>query len=332
MKYLVFYICFATTLLGCGRSAEPDTGKKENQKFLRCAEPYNDGEKERITLTPLTVERSGLDVRIHGIKRGLIVLGLLSGITEPTRESFSNLDYFLDQFKEAGAQAVLVAGDVGDTEPDLRSILGHLSRAPIPILVTPGAQENFDLFRKTMASARRQYPQLVDMSLVRRVKIGHLNIVSLPGYHKPFYLKAKERGCAYNAADLAATFGLFEEKTVNVLFSPSPPRGSGSLAVDRARGGINIGDPALADLMAERKIKFGLFGHVFEAGGHATLSDGRTAVPAGIWQDSLFLQAGSAEALPLPLVGEGRSVGMAQIVSFSAKRARYQTVPAQIAP
>jgi Icc-related predicted phosphoesterase len=197
-------------------------------------------------------------------------------------------------------------------------------------LVTPGAQENFDLFRKVMAAQRKAHPQLIDMTLVRRVKIGHLTIVSLPGYHKPFYLKAKERGCAYEQADLDATANLFADKGVNVLLSPSPPRGVGAEAVDRARGGINIGDPALTGMLKARKVKFGLFGHVFESGGHATKADGTSAVPAGIWQESLFIQAGSAEALPLSLIGGGRSVGMAQIVSFSAARARFQTVSAPL--
>ena len=332
MKRSVCLIISVVLAVGCGRSAEPDTGKKDNQKFLRCAEPYNDGNRETVSLPPLTVERDGLDVRIHGIKRGLIVLGLLSGITEPTKATLSNLDYFLAQFKEAGAQAILVAGDVGYTEEELTRILTYLAKAPIPILVTPGAGENFDLYRKAMASVRKKHPQFVDMSLARRVKIGHLNIVSLPGYYKPFYLKAKNRGCAYEQTDVDATAALFEEKGVNVLLSPSPLRGIGVSAVDRARGGINIGDPALTEMLKENKIKFGLFGHVFESGGHATAFDGKTSVPAGIWQESLFIQVGSAEALPLSLVGEGRSVGMAQIVAFSAARARYQTILASNTP
>lgn len=313
-------------LLGCGRSVEPDTGKKQEQNFLRCAEPYDDGKKETISLPPLTVARSGLDVQIHGIKRGLIVLGLLSGIHEPTEKNLTNLDHFLNQFKEAGAQAILVAGDVGNTESHMKQILGHLAKAPIPILVVPGAEENYDVYRRVMAEVRKGHPQFVDMSLARRVRIGHLNIVSLPGYYKPFYLKAKSRGCAYGQADLDATFKLFGEKGVNVLFSPSPPRGSGVWAVDRARGDINIGDRALSDMLKKHNIQFGLFGHVYEAGGHATLADGMTPVASGIWQKSLLLQVGSAEALPLPLVGEGRCVGMAQVVSFSAARARFQTL------
>ena len=325
MRYLTS-ILGLLLLLGCGRSAEPDTGKKREQKFLRCAEPYDDGKKETISLPPLSVARNGLDVQIHGIKRGLIVLGLLSGIHEPTRKNLANLDHFLSQFKEAGAQAILVAGDVGYKEPDMKRILEHLAKAPIPILVVPGAEENYDLFRRVMADVRTRHPQLVDMSLARRVHIGHLNIVSLPGYHKPFYLKAKSRGCAYGQADLDATFKLFEENGVNLLFSPSPPRGVGAWAVDRARGDVNIGDHVLSKLLKQNSIQFGLFGHVYEAGGHATLADGKTPVAAGIWQKSLYMQAGSAEALPLPLVGEGRSIGMAQVVSFSAARARFQTI------
>jgi hypothetical protein len=158
-----------------------------------------------------------------------------------------------------------------------------------------------------------------------------VTLVSLPGYHNAFYLEAKERGCAYESGDLADVRALARGERCPVLISASPPRGRSARAVDRGRGGVNIGDPALAALLGEASIRFGLFGHVYESGGHGTNADGTTALAAGVWSDSLFVQAGAADAVPLSLVNGGRSVGMAQIVEFSGPRGRYRTIMAQAA-
>ncbi|MCP4600845.1 MAG: hypothetical protein GY847_09990 [Proteobacteria bacterium] len=312
--------------IGCRGSGEPDTGDKHGDSFLKCAEPFDDRTEEKFGLPPLIVERNGYDISVQGIKRGLVVFGLLAGITEPTAANLKNIDFFLDQFKAAGAQAVLVAGGVGLSLEEMNPILDRLSRAPVPVLICPGAQENFDIFRRAIAKKRKTSPQILDMTRVRRVRIGHVTVVSIPGYHKPFYLSAGNRGCAYEETDLQKTASLFENKRTTVVLSPSPPRGSGERSVDRSRGGVNIGDNALARILERNKIQFGLFGYVFESGGHATLKDGRTAAAPGVWQKSLFLQAGTSEAVPIALIGEGQAVGMAQMVEFSGRRGRYRTI------
>jgi hypothetical protein len=164
------------------------------------------------------------------------------------------------------------------------------------------------------------------MTRVRRVRIGNVNIVSLPGYYRAFYLKAGERGCAYEKKDLLKTASLFKARLTNVMLSPTPPRGTGANAVDRGRGNVNIGDIELAEVLESKAIRFGLFGYVSESGGHATARDGSTQARPAVWKDSLFLQAGAAEALPVSLIGGGRSVGMAHIVEFSGNRSRYRTI------
>ncbi len=323
---------FGFAVSGCRSSSQPSSGKAEGKKFLRCAEPNDDGQRETVRLTPLTLERDGLNLKISGLKSASVTVGLLSGIAQATPENFANLDFFLARFKEAGVQIIAVLGGLGTEESDTDGILRKIAAAPVPILLVPGAEENFDVFRKLIERHKKQFPQLVDMTRVRRVQVGTTTFVSLPGYYKPFYLTAKDRGCAYQKEDVELSFKLFDEKATNVLLAPSPPRGKGIDAVDRARGQVNIGDPELVRLLDEQKIKFGLFGHVYESGGHAVKEDHQTPVAAGIWADALFLQAGAAEALPMFLVGEGRSAGMAQIVSITGGRARYQTVFAESKP
>ncbi len=312
--------------MGCGRSGEPHDGEQNGERFLRCAEPYDDGDKELFRLNPLIIERDGHDVEVRGIKQGLVIFGLIAGMTEPTEANLRNIDYFLEQFKAAGAQAILVPGGVGLLPGQVKAILSRLARAPVPILVCPGALENYDVFREAVAKARQTSPQILDMTLIRRVRVGNVTVVSLPGYHKPFYLGAKRRGCAYTASDLKETAALFDDKSTGVLLSPSPPRGRSEWSVDRGRGAVNIGDTALTEMFRLSGVRFGLFGHVFESGGHATLGDGNTSVPSGVWQESMFVQAGTADAVPISLVGQGRAVGMAQVVEFSGRRGRFRTI------
>ncbi|MDJ0761408.1 MAG: hypothetical protein QNJ97_00345 [Myxococcota bacterium] len=319
----------AVAISGCGPADAPDTGSQRGQSFLRCAEPLDDGREETFSLPPLVIQRSGYDVAIREIKRSLVVLGLLAGISQPIKATLENLDFFLEQFKGAGVQAILVAGGVGTLSTEVVPILDRLATAPVPILLVPGASENFDVFRRAIRQKRKTSPQLLDMTRVRRVRIGNHTIVSLPGYYRPYYLTAGERGCAYDIDDIEKTASLFEKGRINVVLSPTPPRGQGERAVDRSRVGVNIGCPDLPHMLKASGVRFGLFGYAVESGGHATLDDGETAVAPGVWRDGLFVQAGASEAVPITLVGQGRSVGMAQIVELSGARARYRTILAQ---
>jgi hypothetical protein len=331
MSRVTILAAAALMLIGCGSSGEPSSGDQQGSPYLRCAPPVDDGVRESFQLAPLTVERDGHDMEIRGMQRGTVIVGLIAGIHEPHPTTLRNIDLFLDRFKAAGAQAVVVSGGVGLTESEVKANLKALAAAPVPVLVSPGAQESFDVLRATIASLRRQRPQLIDLTQVRRVRLGHVTLISLPGYHNAFYLEAKERGCAYEPGDLADIKALAEGERLPVLISATPPRGSSQQSVDRGRGGVNIGDPALGRMMGEAGIRFGLFGHVYESGGQATLVDGSTSLAAGVWTDSLLVQAGAADAVPLSLVNGGRSVGMAQIVEFSGPRGRFRTVMAQLA-
>jgi Icc-related predicted phosphoesterase len=253
-------------------------------------------------------------------------MGALAGIAEPSEENLNNIDRALDAFRQAGVSIIVVVGGVGKTEKEMGPVLERLSQAPVPTLLVPGAQESFDELRRAIARVSDAYPQLIDMTRVRRLRIGGITLLSLPGHHNPFYLEAKERGCAYIDKDVEATLALAEEKRDNVLLSPAPPRGVGPEAVDRARGDVNIGDPLLAGALAKSSVAFGIYGYVYESAGHATLSDGVTVVPEGVASSSLMLQVGSAEAVPLTLSSGGRVAGVAQIVEIAGGSAKFRTI------
>ncbi len=313
-------------LSACRGSSGLSSGSVDGVDFLRCAASGDDGVREILRLPPLTLERDGAQLKIKGLKSAQVNVGVLAGLAEASPATLENLDYFLARFKEGGVQLIVVVGGLGTAQSDIEGLMQRLGTAPVPILVVPGAEENADVFRALTAKLHKKLPQLVDMTRVQRVEVGKLTFVSLPGAGKPFYLNADERGCGFDPGDLNAVLSSFDDEGVQVILSPTPPRGSGEWAVDRTRAGVNIGDIALRTALDEKKVRFGVFGYVYEAGGHAVLSDGETEAAAGIWTPSLWLQAGAAEALPMFVVGEGRTAGMAHVVSFSADRARFQRI------
>ncbi len=322
---IVFLAAIVASLGACG-SGEPSSGERNGESFLRCASPIDDGKRETQWIPPLELRREGHDLEIRGLERGVVVIGLLAGIGEVRAATRENIELFLDRFKAAGAQLIAVAGGVGLAEENVREVIETLAAAPVPVLVSPGAQESYDVFRSVISELHGERPQIVDMTKVRRVRLGQVTLLSLPGYHEPFYLEARGRGCSYEPRDLEKLTALADDGRVNVLLSASPPRGKGQRAVDRGRGSVNIGDPELAAAMDEAGIRFGLFGHVYEAGGQSTAADGETHRAPGVWHESLFVQAGATDSLPLTLVGGGRSVGMAHLVEISGHRGRYRTL------
>ena len=67
----------------------------------------------------------------------------------------------------------------------------------------------------------------------------------------------------------------------------------------------------------------------YSIGGSWLDTDGFSSAARGIWHDSLYLQIGAANAVPISLSGRGRSLGQAHIVEFSGRRARFRSVWAQ---
>ena len=322
-------VCAVLTLTGCKGAGEPSSSKKNGKSFLKCADAGGDDKLEKISLPPLTLVRDGQDLKISGLSSSIVSVGLLAGIHELTPETRKNIRNFLNQFKASKTQAIVVVGGVGKTREQISEILSLLAEAPVPIFVTPGAQESYGALKSVFKKIKKKHPQVIDLTTVRRILINQVNFISLPGYYNPFYLEARSQGCAYEQSDLAKITELILKDKANVLLSATPPKGEGANAPDLGRGNVHIGDPALKAMLDESAIKFGLFGHVYESGGNAVSKGNNDALAAGIWYPSLYLQAGSADALPVQLVDGGRTAGIAHIVDFSGHRARFRQILAR---
>jgi hypothetical protein len=315
--------------VGCKGPTEPSSSSQNGNEYLKCAEVDGDSHIEKINLPPLTLVRDGQDLKISGLSSSIVSVGLLSGIHELTAESKKNLQFFFNQFKAAKVQAIIVVGGVGKTKKQITEIFNELGLAPVPVLITPGAQESYGGLKAVFKKLHKKFPHLVDMTAVRRVMMKQVNFISLPGYYNPFYLEARSQGCSYEKSDLDSLENFVMKDMANVLVSATPPKGSGPFDPDLGRGNIHIGDPDLTQMLAPSSIRFGLFGHVYEAGGNAVSKNQNDALAPGIWHPSMYLQAGSADAIPVRLTNGGRVAGIAHIVDFSGHRVRFKQIVAR---
>jgi hypothetical protein len=240
----------------------------------------------------------------------------------------ANLNTLTTWFKNQNVEAIIVVGGLGPDRETCRAVLEDLVTSGELVMPLIGASADFVGYRRAIAQVRQEHPNLVDLTTARLIRWDGVDIVTLPGYHNPFYLAHRRGGCAYRDDDVEALEELIDETTQPVMFiSVSPPRGRGPGAVDRARGDINIGDPRLGELIAHGggKIAFGLFGHVYEAGGNATRDvEGRHSIPSEQWSKTLFLNPGAAEAVPYTIGGGLRSRGMGAVIELGPQGALYR--------
>ena len=318
----------SATLLfsSCRGSDEPGSSKKNGRSYLKCADIYPSLDNRTIQLGPLILTQKKRELKITGIPSSIIRIGLLAGIYDGSPETDKNINYFLDRFKAAKVQAIAVAGGVGTTKEQIIHTLVTLSKAPVPLLLTPGANESFPEFEKALQKVTPDYPQFIDMTRIRKVFMKQVVIISLPGYTNTYYLKAKEQGCSFDQDDISNIEDFTDNKHVAVLLSPTPPLGKGSAASDIGRLSINVGDADILKVMKDADIRFALSGIIYEAGGNAASIKDNAPVPKNIWSTSFLLQAGSAAATPVVKADKGRLSGMASIVEFSGNKGRYKII------
>jgi hypothetical protein len=261
-------------------------------------------------------------------KETRITLGVLADTKEALPATLARLDQITAHFKRRGVQAIVLLGGVAKTYEGVRAVLKRLQRVA-PVLALPGDRAS----REGFSAAAEAFPgRVVDLVKVRAVVLPGLTLIGVPGYHLQHHLLAKEQGCGYSSADLDTLSKLVGTLPgPRILLAHGPPRGAGPLAVDRAFGQVNIGDPLLKRLMAggpvgqRAALSLGVFGHVHEAAGHATTIEGAVVRPT-TWSDSLLLNVGSADSVPHQDLRGRWSRGSAAIIEVLNGRARYRLV------
>lgn len=256
---------------------------------------------------------------------GKLVLGVVADIKENTAQNVSNLKSILGFFSNESAEAIVVVGDLGETQPQIEEVLDVLAGAGVPVFAVIGNREGKTAFNAALAAAAARNPGIVNMNNIRLATLDDVALISMPGYYNKVYIHSKD-GCDYGPADVAETAKIAATAAGKTTFivSHGPPRQSGTEAIDRTLEQANVGDPDLAKMIASSGIKFGLFANIHESGGRATDLAGTSLVKEGTLNDSFYLNPGPADAVRWQMNDGTESVGMAAIVSIEGKQAQFK--------
>jgi len=259
-----------------------------------------------------------------------VTLGVLSAIKDVEEETKANLKRAAEAFRAAGVDAVIANGDIALNQFDLEEVMIQLGEMGLPVFVLIGNSEGRGGFNRAFLAAEQKHPNLFNLNWVRHVDLGPVHLVSQPGYHDRAFMP-QSSGCRYRSRDVRALdsfVGRLRSRGANVvLVGHGPPASKGKAAIDRAHEAGNVGDPELATLIADRDVRFGIFGHILEAGGRAS-SDLRLGqqVRPGRRSKKLYVNAGSASSVPWGMLDGRSSTGMAMLVEIDRGGASYKVV------
>lgn len=254
-----------------------------------------------------------------------LVLGVVADINEDTPDNLANLDAIIKFFKDGKAEGVIIDGDLGEDQKQIEAVLSKLTESGLPLFAIAGNRDGRAAFNDAVAAVAARYPGLFNLNQIRAVLFDDGALVTMPGYHNKLYIHAED-GCAYGPADLEATkpaIAAAAGKTV-VFVSHGPPKQDGADALDRTLEHVNVGDPAMAELLKASAIKFGIFANVREAGGRATNLAGTTLVKEGTLADELYLTTGAADAVRWQMNDGTESNGMATLFTLKGKQASFK--------
>jgi hypothetical protein len=273
-------------------------------------------------------------VRSPGLKEKLR-LGIVASPKDATEETRQNLRVAQGIFQKAGVHAVVVPGDLAE-DNELRSVMQMLAETfPQPLLIHSGNIEWPGTFNVAYEAVRKDHPHLFNLNWAHHVDFGGVHLLVLPGYHNKTF--SRSGACAYGDEHLSHLETIARQLRGQgdqvILTSHGPPQNEGAGGLDVAYDDAgNVGDPAITQRLLEgADIRFGIFSHILEAGGRAVFDPwGKTPAvalkkrkqaesPPG---ERLYLNAGSASALPWTMLDGSASEGMAALFDLEGDKAR----------
>jgi Icc-related predicted phosphoesterase len=296
-----------------------------------CNGPYAHFEpSELISYEGFDYSFSGATVKIRRSKAtsaNSVSFGLLSGIKDFDPETKALLDVFLASFEKKDVEAIVIGGDTS-SEPDLLdSILGYiLQSTKRPVLIVAGNMERGAMLNHAISKSRAAGKvNAINMGIIRRYDGPGADLVSLSGYHDKSFLHLAG-GCLYTDKDISNAERAIKEADDAVVFlSHGPLRQKGPKAIDYVPGADNVGDTRLTKVFTDNQVRFGISGHILEAGGMGTDAIGKS-VPEGKFATALFVDQGSANPLPWKLNDGKTAYGLAAILTVEGNKAKYQVL------
>jgi Icc-related predicted phosphoesterase len=256
-------------------------------------------------------------------QQGPLIIGVLGAVKDAADATRKNLEIAKAAFVAAKVSVVVFNGDVAETAEihDVAKMIGDVFGDDLPLIVHSGNSEWTSGFTDAFADAEAAHPAFFNMNFIRHLDLGGVHLVSLPGWSVREFVK--QGGCHYESKHVEELTTLVNEINakgeVVVLTAHGPPRGVDATSLDRTFDDGNVGDEDLARLLQSGAVRFGLFGHILEAGGRAT-ADATTHKPLPLPQkkpsSSLFVNVGSASSVGVQLLSKKTSRGIAAIVTI----------------
>ena len=258
-----------------------------------CFSSFNEsGAKRTTSIAGRRFERQGTTLNMAADDDNLTRLGVLGNIKEFSAANQKALKEYVLFFKKRKVDAIVVTGDIGESELGIYSALKALSEAGVPVLALTGNRENGGDFQR----ATDRLPGVINLNKIRLVRMDDHHIVSVPGYYDPNYIHAKG-GCLYGEAELsevqAALHAARNRPTLVVSHGPHLQRGP--RATDVVSEGDHVGNVELTKLFETAQVKFGVASNIQEAGGRATNRDGTLAISQNTFTRELFFNPGGAD-------------------------------------
>lgn len=258
---------------------------------------------------------------------GTVRIAALAGLKDAGEENVSHLRKLVAEIVRRGADVLVADGDVGDNVDEQETLLGVLTETGLPLIVAPGNREVRSELDAAENDLRKKGAKLWDLSHTRVVDAGDALIVGLPGTLDRRFLHA-DGACVYVQRDIDALATFLDRLPAKeppvVLVMAVPPRGRDQSALDASEG-QNVGDARILPLLTRRRAPFGIFGEVWEAGGHAIDGSGKPIV-AGTASEQLYVNPGAADRTAWPMAGGARVPGQAALLTVQGRKASVEIV------
>jgi Icc-related predicted phosphoesterase len=316
--------CILSILLAANH-ADWDAYQKANR--FTCPGPLDTMTTDRqIRIEGKLYKQDGYKLTVQdGDADSVVRIGIISAIKDIAEETLLNIEHSLRWFREQKIEWLVVNGDIAIREETVGQVVAQLAATKLPVLVVIGNTESKTGWARAYGKLWHQYPNIVNGTWVRQIIADDVEFWTLPGYHDKAFIH-QQSGCKINPEHIVELGALKPSGDRPVaIVAHGPPRGSAKTSLDVIHDGSNVGYDLLTQLIADKKVPFGLFGHILEAGGRAVALDMNTLVRANTDAAALYVNAGSISSTPWRLLNGQTSYGMAMVVTLQGGQARYET-------
>lgn len=137
-----------------------------------CVGAAGEGAPQLVETANGTWERNGSTVTWKdGANADALVIGALTDIKDGAAENIANLKKAMALFATEKVDAIVVAGDTGETEEHIGAILDVLAEPKLPVFIIIGNREGKTVYNKAVTAASTRYPHVFNLNQIGRAHV-----------------------------------------------------------------------------------------------------------------------------------------------------------------